>query len=89
MRSFADQPRTSSYMAGPGPHEPGAELPFPDCGCPAPPLGIDAVRFLTEVQLVTVLDAARVACLHRCPGWPRRRSEAVVVRSPIPVTDLE
>lgn len=72
MRSNADQVRASSHGDG-GTREPGAELPFPACGCPAPPLDVDAVRFLTEVQVVTVLDVARAACLHRCPAWPERR----------------
>lgn len=79
MRTFGDEPRLSSSPVSSAAHEPGADLAFPDCACPAPPLNIDAVRFLTEVDLAAVLDAAHAACLHRCPGWPERRDGPVVV----------
>lgn len=89
MRTFGDAPRLPAFAAGPSVAEPGAERPFPDCSCPAPPLGVDSVRFLTEVQLVAVLDAAHVACLHRCPGWPPRRREGGPPSGPRPISGLE
>lgn len=73
MRTFADAPPAAHHGDPGGAREPGADLPFPDCSCPAPPLDVTAVRFLTEVDVVAVLAAARAACLHRCPGWPDRR----------------
>lgn len=75
MRTFGDSPARSSFGDSSGAREPGSDHRFPDCSCPAPPLGVDSVRFLTEVQVVSVLDAAKAACLHRCPGWPERRRE--------------
>lgn len=75
MRTHGDAPTLPRYGDSTGPVEPGADRPFPDCACPAPPLDVDAVRHATEAQLVTILDAAKAACLHRCPGWPERRRE--------------
>lgn len=77
MRSSGDVARLSTFgTAGDAVPQPGADRPFPDCGCTVPPaLDVDAVRFLTEVQLVDVVSAATAACLHRCPGWPERRRE--------------
>lgn len=75
MRTYGDVASAASHGDTSSVPEPGADRRFPDCSCPAPPLGVDSVRFLTEVQLVTVLAAAKAACLHRCPGWPARRRE--------------
>lgn len=75
MTTFGDTAPLASFGDITTGREPGAELPFPACPCPAPPLGVDAIRFLTEVDLAVVVDAARAACLHRCPGWPARRRE--------------
>lgn len=89
MRTFGDQPRAASHLAGSSVREPGAELVFPGCACPVPPLDVDAVRFLSEVQVATVLEAARSACLHRCPALPRRRRDRLAPEGAFPVTDLE